>query len=62
VEDLLGWLVTKHPSPNTSDVLAGFSRLMFNRDFSAAFADQPPRAYAIQDGEIDASPVKLISV
>ncbi len=62
VEDLLGWLVTKHPSPNTSDVLVGFSRLLFNRGFSAVFADQTPRAYATQDGEIEASPVTLISV
>jgi len=62
VEDLLGWLVKKHPSPNTSDVLAGFSRLLFHREFSAAFADQMPRAYATQDGEIEASPVALICV
>ena len=62
VGDLLGWLVTKHPSPNISDLLAGFSRLVFHREFNAAFSDQTPRAYAAQDGEIEASPVTLISV
>jgi hypothetical protein len=62
VEDLLGWLMTKHPSPNTSDVLAGFSRLLFNLDFSAAFADQTPHTYKALDGEIEASPVTLISI
>jgi len=61
VEDLFGWLVTKHPSPNTTDVLAGFSRLLFHPDFRSAFADQTPRGYATQDGEIEASPVTLIS-
>jgi hypothetical protein len=62
VEDLLGWLVTKHPSPNTSDILAGFSRLVFHCEFSAAFTDRTPRAYATQDGELAAPPVTLTAV
>lgn len=62
VEDLLLWLITKHPSPNPSDVLAGFSRLLFHRDFSAAFADQMPRTYTAQNGEIEATPVMLNSL
>jgi hypothetical protein len=61
VEDLLEWLVMKHPSPNTSDLLAGFSRLVFHGEFSAGFAGQEQRAYNTQDGQIEAFSVTLIS-
>src|ERR1017187_6766905 len=61
VEDLMGWLVEKYPERDTSDVLAGFSGLLFHNDFQAAFADEKPHAYNTTDGEIEASPLKLIS-
>jgi hypothetical protein len=61
VEDLMGWLVDKYPERNTSDVLAGFSGLLFHNDFQAAFADEKPHAYNTTDGEIEASPLTLIS-
>ena len=62
VEDLMSWLVTKHPNPNASDVLSGFSKLIFQRGFSAVFGDQTPHTYMVDDGEIAASPVTLTSV
>jgi hypothetical protein len=61
VEDLMGWLVEKYPGRDTSDVLAGFSGLLFHNDFQAAFADEKPHAYNTTDGEIEASPLTLVS-
>lgn len=61
VEDLMGWLVEKYPERDTSDVLAGFSGLLFHNDFQAAFTDEKPHAYNTTDGEIEASPLTLIS-
>ena len=61
VEDLMGWLVDKYPERDTSDVLAGFSGLLFHNDFQAAFVDEKPHAYNTTDGEIEASPLTLIS-
>jgi hypothetical protein len=61
LEDLMDWLVRKYPSRDTSDVLAGFSTLVFARDFQAAFTDQAPRAYDTADGEIQGSPLRLVS-
>jgi hypothetical protein len=61
VKDLLGWLVEKYPERDTSDVLAGFSGLVFHSDFRAVFGDQLPHAYDTTDGEIKASPVSLTS-
>ena len=45
LQDLLAWLVKRFPERNTSDVLAGFSGLLFHRDFQATFADSTPQAY-----------------
>jgi hypothetical protein len=61
VEDLMGWLVDKYPERDTSDVLAGFSGLLFHNDFQAAFADEKPHVYNTTDGEIEVSPLTLIS-
>ena len=57
----MGWLVKKYPERDTSDVLAGFSGLVYHPDFRAAFNDQTPRAYDTSDGEIKASPLTLTS-
>jgi len=59
LEDLIGWLVAKYPERDTSDVLAGFSALVFHGEFKADFTAQPPRAYDVRDGEIKASPLTL---
>jgi hypothetical protein len=61
VEDLIGWLLKKYPERNTADVLAGFSGLVFHRDFQAGFADKKSIAYKTTDGEIEASPLILSS-
>ena len=61
VEDLLSWLVERHPGKETSDVLTGFSSLVFHGEFSARFTDQLPRTYETADGEIKASPLTLAS-
>jgi hypothetical protein len=61
VEDLMKWFVAKHSERNTSDVLAGFSGLLFHRDFRAVFTDQTPYAYMTADGEITGSPLALTS-
>ncbi len=61
LEDLMGWLVKTFPERDTSDVLAGFSALVFHREFQAAFIARPPRAYNTRDGEINASPLTLVS-
>ncbi len=61
LEDLMAWLVKKYPGRDTSDVLAGFSGLLFHRDFQGTFADENPHAYHTTDGEIKASPLTLTS-
>jgi hypothetical protein len=59
VADLLEWLLKKHPERTTPDLLAGFSELVFHRDFQAVFSDQTPNTYTTPDGEITASPLVL---
>jgi len=61
VEDLMTWLVAKHSERSTSDVLAGFSGLVFHRDFRAVFTDRTPGTYTTADGEITGSPLTLAS-
>jgi len=61
VEDLMMWLVAKHSERSTSDVLAGFSGLLFHRDFRAVFTDRTPGTYTTADGEITGSPLTLAS-
>jgi hypothetical protein len=59
--DLLGWLVRHHPERDTADVLAGFTRLVFDPEFSARFTDNAPVAYESSDGRLEANPVELIA-
>jgi hypothetical protein len=61
VTDLLGWMVREHPRRDTADVLAGFTRLIFDPEFSARFSDHSPVAYETADGQLEASPVELIA-
>lgn len=62
VADLMDWLVQKYPDRNISDVLAGFSGLVFDREFQAVFTDQQTRIYKTADGEITGAPLALNSV
>lgn len=61
VEDLLGWLVERHPDQDTAQVLAGFSDLVFDARFQAEFTDRTPRDYPTADGLLAASAVQLAS-
>jgi hypothetical protein len=59
VADLLGWIVRNHPQRDTADTLAGFTRLIFDPEFSARFTDEATGGYETSDGRLEASPVEL---
>lgn len=59
VPDLLGWITQAHPQRDTADILAGFTRLVFDGEFSTAFRDHAPATYITPDGTLEASPVEL---
>jgi hypothetical protein len=61
IDDLMKWLVAKYSGRSTSDVLSGFSGLVFHRNFRAVFTDQPAHTYVTADGEITGSPLALAS-
>lgn len=59
VHDLLEWITSRHPAKSSGDVLAGFSRIVFDPEFKAAFADGPEREYPAADGTLRAHPLRL---
>ena len=59
VADLLGWMVHRYPQRDTADTLAGFTRLIFDPQFSARFTGAAAVAHKTADGQLDASPVEL---
>ncbi len=59
--DVLGWLASRYPQKDTADMLAGFTRLVFDGKFSALFTAADSRTYETLDGELQASPVELTS-
>jgi hypothetical protein len=59
VPDLLHWLVNRYPDKSTAAVLAGFSKLVFERGLQATFKPDHPRQYATRNGAITAAPVEL---
>ena len=59
LSDLLAWVVLRYPSMSTADILEGFTRLVFHKDFSASFTHAERRTYAIGDSIIFANPVEL---
>jgi hypothetical protein len=61
IQDLLGWLVETFSGRDISDVLAGFSALVFHSGFRVTFTDRELRTYFIAGEEITASPVQLTS-
>lgn len=61
VPDLLGWITQAHPERSTADILAGFTRIVFDGEFSTNFRDHAPATYATPDGALEASPVELIN-
>jgi hypothetical protein len=60
IEDLLQWMVEQHPGKETSQVLAGFSTLLFHPAFETRFRDAERREYAAPDGALEACPVQLV--
>jgi hypothetical protein len=59
--DLLGWLVHHYPHRDAADVLAGFTRLVFDPEFSVRFTESGPFTYETSDAELEASLVELIA-
>ncbi len=61
VRDLLAWLLERYPEQDTASLLAGLSTLVFDRQFEASFADEPPRPYPTRNGALTAAPVQIKS-
>jgi len=59
IEDLLAWLAEHYPAKPTSDVIAGFGRLVFDDRLQSTFSDAPERVYSTRDGLLQARPLKL---
>lgn len=59
IDDLLGWIVQRHPARTSAEALAGFTRLVFDRSFSTRFDGGEPRVHATSDGELESCPVHL---
>lgn len=59
VTDLLDWMVKKHPDRNISEILSGFTSLVFHESIESRFEDAPAREYRTSDGAIHGSPVAL---
>ncbi len=61
VDDLLGWLVRRHPEKGLPDVLAGLTEIVFHPDFEARFLDSSSRLYQTATGQLSACPVHITS-
>lgn len=59
VNDLLGWLTTRYPDFDTTQLLAGFSSLFFYEHFRARFTPAATQDYNTSDHVICAQPVRL---
>ena len=59
VTDLLGWMIDRYPEKGTADTLAGFTRLIFDEEFSARFTDHATQTYETSDGVLEANPVEI---
>jgi len=60
INDLFQWLIENSPSKDMSQVLTGFSTLIFHPQFEAHFTDAKARVYPMKDGALEACPVQLI--
>jgi hypothetical protein len=59
LDDLLDWLVREHPDKDTTEVLSGFTELIFHSEFDARFAGAERKNYPTTTGQLTASPVQL---
>lgn len=58
--DLLAWLIETYPHRCASDLLAGFSSLVFHKEFRVVFTDGGRRSYTTPETEITAVPATLL--
>lgn len=61
IDDLLTWLVQRHPAKDTAHILAALSELVFDPRFQPTFTDREQHDYPTSDGSLTASPVQLVS-
>ena len=61
LEDLLAWLIQRHPAKDTAHILAALSELVFDPRFQLTFTDREQRDYPTADGTLVASPVQFVS-
>ena len=59
LEDLLGWLAARYPAKTTAELLAGFTALVFDPDFTGVFAEAGERDYPAPDGRLHGYPFRL---
>lgn len=59
IDDLLEWLVAHHPNRSTSELLSGFTSLVFHSGFTARFADEGEDDYQTKDGNLRGYPLRL---
>jgi hypothetical protein len=57
--DLLAWFVKHYPHRTAADTLAGFTLLIFDPQFSAAFVEGETRQYETADAILEGNPVQL---
>lgn len=62
INDLFKWLVDNSPNKVTSQVLAGFSKLIFHSSFQAQFSESEACLYQTTDSALEACPVELTAV
>jgi len=62
IEDLLRWVMSRHPERDLADALAGFTKLVFHPDFQAEFRGGEVQHYVAPAGTLAASPVRLTRV
>lgn len=59
LDDLLEWLAERYPDKSTSEVLSGFSRLIFHGEFQASFSELGERDYPTADGTLHGHPLQI---
>ena len=59
INDLFQWLIENNPNKDMTQILAGFSTLIFHQKFQAHFTDADACVYRMNDGALDACPVQL---
>ena len=61
LEDLLGWLIEDQHELGTSEILSGFSTLLFHQDFRCKLTSDGVRTYETAGHLLRAHPVRIES-